>query len=270
VSGYLRRVLSRSTAPAAPGSMQPSPPRRWTSAREPFGVGPALTVPVGLSTPLTRGESRAAPPPVTPPSPDLPAPSGLAADLDRPRGAPNVEPPRTVLPSPALRAADRHPMASGQHFPAEPVAVHSDPLIVAPSQPAGPSGRSADPDQPTVMVSAPLEVRSLPAQPSREPAPTRQSILHDDRPAVRAATQTREPAVTPRLSLQPAAPPARAKNPSPTPQPNIVIGRISVVVDAPRPVTPTAAPRPHRRATTASTALGGAPRFAHRFGIGQL
>ena len=65
------------------------------------------------------------------------------------------------------------------------------------------------------------------------------------------------------------APPTHT-TPAPAPQPNIVIGRISVVVDSPRPVAPTAPQRAQRRRASVAPTRTIGPRFAHRFGIGQL
>jgi hypothetical protein len=56
----------------------------------------------------------------------------------------------------------------------------------------------------------------------------------------------------------------------PAPPPAIVIGRISVVVDSPRPVAPAAPPRAPGRPASAAPVRTTGPRFAHRFGIGQL
>ena len=60
-------------------------------------------------------------------------------------------------------------------------------------------------------------------------------------------------------------------NAAPTPQPTVVIGRISVVVNSPRPVTAPAPAQPaQRRRPSIPAARAAGPRFAHRFGIGQL
>jgi hypothetical protein len=125
--------------------------------------------------------------------------------------------------------------------------------------------------QPAVTEAAsPVPPRSSEPQFSpRLPAPPHRSTSLDERPAPAARVEMREPA-RPATERAMVVAPATRTAAAPAPQPDIVIGRISVIVDSPRPVPPTAPQRAQRRRASAAPARTTGLRFAHRFGIGQL
>ena len=167
-----------------------------------------------------------------------------------------------------------------------------------------PSGRSAadpSPDRERVRVvrvggdaggPAPAAPRGQP-----DPAPSPEAAIETPRRASRTGTIDREPgpaagpareatpAAPDRLDTRPAADRSRStpgpgaivvaaphSHPGPDREPTrpeIVIGRVSVIVEAPRP----AAPPPQlvvRTAAPASRTADEGPGLAHRFGLGQL
>ena len=271
MTGYLRRVLSRTSTAAAPGTLQPDTERRWTSAREPFGIGPALSEPpatlVTPTTPAASGDRPAAPPPPLPSAP-LKAPS-RAQPGEQLEPVPD-EPAPAPSRSPRPRYRRRLPAEPDDRARADPVTVPHEPALAEYQRPTL-VPPAADRNQPTVTAAAsPAPQRSSEPQFSpRLPAPPRRSTSPDERPAPAAQVEMREPArrATERAMI---VAPAMLTSPAPAPQPNIVIGRISVVVDSPRPVAPTAPQRAQRRRASAAPTRTTGPRFAHRFGIGQL
>jgi hypothetical protein len=269
MTGYLRRVLSRMSTAAAPGTLQPDAERRWTSAREPFGIGPTLSEPpatfVTPATPAPGGDRPAASPPRLPSAPRQT--SSRAQPVERIEPVPD-EPAPAPARSPRPRYRRRLQTEPDDRTRADPVTVPHESALAEYQRPA-PVPRAADRSQPTVTAAASPALRRSPEPqfPPRLPAPPRRSTSADERAAPAARAEMREPTRPATERAMIAAPATRT---TPAPQPNIVIGRISVVVDSPRPVAPTAPLRAQRRRASAAPTRTTGPRFAHRFGIGQL
>jgi hypothetical protein len=271
MTGYLRRVLSRTSTAVAPGTLQPDAERRWTSAREPFGIGLTLSEPpatlVTPATPAPGGDRPTTSPPPFPSAP--PRTSSRAQPGERVEPVPD-DPAPAPSRSPRPRYRRRSPEEPDDRTRADPVTVPYEPARVE-YQRSPPVPHAADRNQPTVTAAvSPAPQRSSEPQFSpRLAAPPRRSTSPDERPAPAARVEMREPArpATERAMIVASA---THTTPAPAPQPNIIIGRISVVVASPRPVALTAPQRAQRRRASAAPTRTTGPRFAHRFGIGQL
>jgi hypothetical protein len=281
MTSYLRRVLSRMSAAAAPGTLKPAAERSWTSAAEPFGIGPPLSEPFGIgpalseppaslvtpATPATGGDRPAASPPPLPSEP--PQTSSRAKPGERIKPVPD-EPAPAPSRSPRPRYRRRSWAEPDDRMRADPVTVPHQPTPAGYQRPT-PVPHAADRNHPPVTEAAsPVPQRSSEPQFSvRLPVPAHRSTSLDERPAPAAPAEMREPA-RPATERAMIVAPATHTSPAPAPQPDIVIGRISVIVDSPRPVPPTAPQRAQRRRASAAPTRTTALRFAHRFGIGQL
>lgn len=277
MTGYLRRVISRSSGPPV-GAVQPALPRRWSNAAaaEPFGIawpepaGTAAAAPeaVPVDTAMrTRPAGRPSSPGTGTPAPGerpiepspIPVTSHLRRD-DRASATGNLSAPEpTARPQPHKqpRAPQLTPPANAgttsDHVraTAEPRTEHASPT--APEAPTERDPVVVTAATPAASRAGPVDQQNLPSE-----LPVRQS----ETPRVIEAAQARSAmvALTP-PAQSPTVPAARTQ---------VVIGRITVVVDTPRPVEPAPKPTRPRTQTAAVRPVEVGAAFAHRFGIGQL
>jgi len=260
VSRYLRRVLAR-TAGQAPGALRPAQPLRWSSqVADPFAaaelaastaaepVAPAAeTGPEGAGVRARRLDER-----------------GLRSDPDLP---PSVPAPRLGR---RVRAAVRDPdegLAEAARAARAPVAATG--VATPPGATLAPPGAAPSP-----APAAPAEARSEPSRIAMPtPPPRRREPVASDATAPRAHDAAPSAAAVPGPTVVVAVPPPPPVSSAAAPaerRPEIVIGRISVVVESARQPAP---PRTVVRTVTATPRGedGGAsaPGFG-RFGLGQL
>jgi hypothetical protein len=270
VSRFLGRVLAR-TVGRAPGSLQaPRPQRRSAQAGDPFAAHDAADAPYPA-----RPEGAAAVDPVrevvreriAPPAVAGVERAGVLEPLALPRrmlgrfaGRLPGGTETTPLRRPEREAARAHPEAAPATVPAMPRAPTSPAVVPPTGAPVlaraelPPAAARAHGDERTVIAMPP------PVAPRRDPVTVG---------ALRDAPSSGELRSASALAIPPAVAAPVAVAPVAATRPEIVIGRISVVVESPRP--PAAAPRTVVRRVTTSAADGDGPaqRFG-RFGLGQL
>jgi len=292
VSRYLRRVLGR-TAGQPLGALQAAKPRRWSSQlADPFAAadpaaGAASPVPLGTAAPGRSPELDARP--AVPPARSRIGPGAvtdggdaLEARTRRARRGFELDPPADPLPAPpgGRRGADierraTQPLAEPVSSARIPVAGRAEP---ARARPPGPPAVPSAPEPPRAMpgpTTRPASVSEgrdelsrvvmpLPPTSRREPAAaTEPARRAPGAPATGGDPHRATPAIV-------APPTGHAAPPSAASRPEIVIGRISVLVESARP--PVAAPRTVVRQVTAPRNAdgGGLAHSFGRFGLGQL
>jgi hypothetical protein len=282
VSRYLRRVLARTTGQPL-GALQPSRPQRWSgAAADPFAAADAAAADPGAPPAAgfaSPGAGRDA-------DGDRPAPfaaptaiaSGAVQDgaggldarsrprriVDRALGA-----ERSTLAAPVehrVARGDRPVPASGDPAAPAPTPASASPAAGSPasgSRASAPLASPTGPRRPGAVDGAHRDERSPiamppPVTPRHEPAAAA-GPRRDDAAADRPASVIAAP-----IPRAPAAPVAASR-------PEIVIGRISVIVESARP--PAAAPRTIVRRVTAAAGAADSdapPQRFGRFGLGQL
>lgn len=293
MSRYLRRVLARTTG-QVPGALQVARPHRWSSqAADPFAAAGA-DVPGGADRAATRIETGAPSSGGGERSAPFAAASWIASGaVDDGAGALDVRSrPRRILDRTArpddggIAPPERRGVRrEGQLSAGEPSGSQRTPAAASGS-PAGTHPSSATTPGHTAPPLA-LPAISRPGstaaerrtEPSRVAMPLPMAPRRDPASAAAAPVEARGQAIAVgglRISAPAAAPLQQIQHAAPSgspaaSRPEIVIGRISVVVDGARP--PAAAPRTIvRRVTAAASAAddaGGSHRFG-RFGLGQL
>ena len=327
MSGYLRRIVARSSGQPSEAVL-PTPSRRWpTAPADPFTTsdpGPTATAATGPVPPGPRASSAArhepdlppdgfAPRPARPshreklapvgPVPRVTARQHRMPEANEARPAARLEPSerapgppaghRVHQRTPAVTANARATREAAVGPPADapkPVSPADAPKPVSPAgapKPVSPAGAP----KPVSPAGAPKPVSpagAVPVQPATafqlerpDPADPPLMALPSSLPA--SPSEPQPPAAPPPVAPPPAAPltppmrtagslgrpPAAAAARAVDPPTQIVIGPVTVIVDAP----PAAAPRPRPRRPRVTAAArpaetGGG--LAHRFGIGQL
>ena len=262
MSRYLHRVRSRTAAAPSPNVVRPVASRRWTSAPEPFGIAPPIDNP---STPqaIPAGDTQAPTAGAGPRLPATPAIKHLASPT-RTDSPGQFEP---AVPTPTSRQAPQpqrpYPSASEVRTSqtVEYVAAQHTPTNTAENPPTAATTRS-DRDGSLIEAAPVADQRPLTWPPLRPTITDSRADSDGNRTHLRPQlTEVLAPPITPST---PASPP-------PTPQrPQIVIGRISVVVESPRSQPAQVSPPSARRASVAVARTAPGPRFTSRFGIGQL
>jgi hypothetical protein len=288
MADYLNRVLGRSATGSgarfgptagAPMQLRPAVRPRWST------TGPADD-PAALAAPVDRGGAADSGLPLE--SPVRTGDSlGVVPGGDSLRPGPqppdwrSPAPPAGLFPVPSVPAMG--PSESTSKGPLDPGSLGTAPPAENPSLPASPPTAipSAFPDRavsPAGYGAAATRAQPVPPTPGPDPRPTLPSIDPEhaaaDLPPVPVvlpapqpllAAPPRQPESAPRHLLAPPQPTPRTSQAAPARQ--VVIGRITVVVEAPvqreGPAPRRPAPRPVRPAVAAPAPLS-------RFGLGQV
>jgi hypothetical protein len=277
MSRYLGRVLARSSGRPL-GQMQAAPPMRWPGAGGDPGGAPDGAE---EAAPGSDSPDRATPPPET-------AGASSARRRDGPDRDPSVSELRPVGSRSDAGPIEGQPSARGRSdqpggrervrvvrvgrdaAPTTSGAPPRPPDAIAPRSAAAdaprtsPPGTRPEPADSKGRSRARSEERPDAPVISPPPAPPAIPSPPDDRPASSQTSRGQEPA-----TLVIAAPHDHAVQPHEQARPEVVIGRVSVVVEAPR-LPPPAAPAAPRAAAPASRTADDGPGLAHRFGLGQL
>jgi hypothetical protein len=261
MSRYLGRVLARSAGRPL-GQIQATPPMRWPGAG---GDPDGATDRAADGAPETGGSDRAD---TTRPATGESIPAGRD---DPGRGSdPADRGERRPSDAGSIEARPRG-RSAGDSPPSDErvriVRVGGDPPRPSPTTPPPPEPSPS----PEPRVEPPGRARWTGAD---EHVP-RPSVVAE-RPVAPAVPSSTEPRSAPSRTTRPpepgaivvAAPHSHPATPREPTRPEVVIGRVSVVVETSRPAAP--APQPTVRAAPAARPGDDGPGLASRFGLGQL
>ena len=285
MTGYLRRVIAR-TSGAPLGGLRASTPFRWPAAiADPFAGAEAAAADAAADATAAPSDATGEPGAGASPGPGpgahrvgseqeangVDASTALAAARVRPRRevqrsaqAPEpADPWREDQQTTTRIASGREPRPRAASLDPAAPAAQAAAILGLPegsTRPSG-SGHPSPGDATDGQAGSRAEVRRIEAPRVAPVTPERPSGPGSDRAAGTAPEPTR---------IVVAAPPGHVGPPEPV-RPEIVIGRVSVVVEAARPPVPAARPATRRAPSPpASSARSDGPGLAGRFGLGQM
>ena len=281
MSGYLRRVLMR-TAGAPLQALKPAAPHRWSLAADPFaaaeqafgqGATPAPAAPQDSST-YSSAPVATVPPPILRPRADTPV-GGRRTSREAGDGRTRDEQRSQLI----ARVDERSQSTAVPFRRSESIGAERHVVV--------PSARRDARDVPHVAMPPVQAVASIPAREQAstrrdEPARSDSNSANEVRtltPAIQAAVRAAEPPsrtdaptmFQPRSAPMVLAAPPSAPAPATPPGADVVIGRVTVVVEStPAKPRPPAVQRVVHRAAATAKAPSDTASFSHRFGLGQL